>query len=145
MSEITKQKAQHPLRMKDVHKPKEKNLHTQVCQYLKMQYPKILFNSDAAGVRLTMGQAIQMKKLRAGNGYPDLMIFEPRGDFYGLFIELKREGERIWLKDNSPSTDDHIREQLGVLKQLNERHYFAVFAIGFDEAKTTIDEYLKLK
>lgn len=125
-------------------KPKEKNIHTQVATYIKMQYPDVLFNSDAAGVRLTLGQAIQMKKLRSGNGFPDLMIFEPRGDFFGLFIELKREGERVWLKDNSLSTDEHIREQHGMLKDLNERGYFATFACGFEEAKEIIDSYLKL-
>jgi hypothetical protein len=127
-----------------IKKPKEKNVHAQVCQYLKLQYPRAIFNSDLAGLRLTIGQSMQAKRMRSGDGFPDIAIYEPRGDFSGLFIELKREGETIWLRDNSVTTNDHIREQYGMLKKLNERGFFAVFAIGFDEAKNTIDTYLKL-
>jgi hypothetical protein len=40
-----------------IKKPKEKNVHAQVCQYLKLQYPRAIFNSDLAGLRLTIGQS----------------------------------------------------------------------------------------
>ena len=78
---------------------KEENLHLAVCNYIRMQYPDVLFNSGMSGVKLTMGQAIKAKRLRSCKGFPDLVIYEPRGEHKGLFIELKREGENILKKD----------------------------------------------
>jgi hypothetical protein len=124
-------------------KTKEKSLHRAVCDYLRFQYPKILFNSDMSGIRLTMGQAVQAKSLRSNSGFPDIIIYEPRGSYYGLFIELKRAGERIFKKDDSPATP-HIEEQMLCMEKLKERGYHADFAIGFDDAKKLIDGYLKL-
>lgn len=61
--------------------------------------------------------------------------------YAGLMIELKREGTRLVKKNGDPASD-HIREQGEVIEQLRERGYAAGFAVGFDEAKNIIDEYL---
>ena len=121
---------------------REKTEHKQVCDYLKAQYPKVLFNTDASGIKLTIGQAVQMKKLRSCNGFPDIVIFEPRNGYHGLFIEMKKTGERIFKKDGTPSTP-HIAEQLDLIQKLNSKGYYAVFCVGFEHAKRIIDEYLK--
>jgi hypothetical protein len=122
----------------------EKTLHKQVCQYLRLQYPNVLFNSDLAGSNLlTIGQAVQLKTLRSNRGFPDIAIYEPRRGFHGLFIELKKEGIRLYKKDGVTPVDDHITEQLQVIKLLTERMYYASVCIGFDNAKFIIDEYLK--
>jgi hypothetical protein len=121
----------------------EKTLHKAVCQYIRMQYPNVLFNSDLAGAtKLTMGQAVAMKALRSNRGFPDIMIYEPRGPFHGCFIELKTEGTKILTKGNNYTTP-HIAEQADVIALLNNRGYYAGFAIGFEAAKRVIDEYLK--
>lgn len=60
---------------------------------------------------------------------------------FGLFLELKREGTRIYKK-NGGFASDHIREQYMVLEELRERGYEAKFAIGFNEAVNIIDHYL---
>ena len=121
----------------------EKSLHRAVCDYLRLQYPFVLFNSDLAGsMRLTIGQATSMKALRSNRGFPDLAIFEPRKQYHGLFIELKKEGEKLYNAKGFPATF-HIFEQLEVLAKLEQRGYKAVFAVGFDQAKKIIDEYLK--
>ncbi|MCX6222461.1 MAG: hypothetical protein NTZ69_15930 [Bacteroidia bacterium] len=121
----------------------EKDLQRQICEYLKIRYPKIIFNSDMAGaMKLTMGQAIQIAKLRSSRGFPDIVIYEPRRGYAGLFVELKKEGERIFKKDGSFSSD-HVQEQHECITRLNLRGYRAMFAIGWDEAKTIIDDYLK--
>lgn len=96
-----------------------------------------------SGIRLTIGQATQAKSLRSNQGFPDIVIYEPRGIYHGLFIELKREGERIFKKDNTPATP-HIAEQCDCMNKLEERGYCPRFAIGFDEAKVQIDFYLSL-
>jgi hypothetical protein len=125
----------------------EKTLHRAVCDYLRYQYPKVIFNSDLAGsMRLTIGQAVALKSLRSNRGFPDIVIYEPRetkyGDKYGLFIELKREGEKIFTKIGKPATP-HIAEQQEVITELNNRGYVASFAVGFQQAKDLIDSYLR--
>ena len=121
----------------------EKILHRQVCTYLKMQYPGILFNSDLAGsMRLTIGQAKAMKSLRSDRGFPDITIYEPRKSHHGLFIELKKEGEVVFNKKGFPATP-HISEQFLIMERLKLRGYKAEFAVGFDEAKRIINEYMR--
>lgn len=120
----------------------EENLQIVVCNYIRAQYPKVLFNSDLSGIKLTMGQAVKAKKLRSSKGFPDLVIYEPRGNYHALFLELKREGEKILNKKGDLKTD-HLKEQDEVISKLCVKGYLACFAIGFDEAKRIIDMYLK--
>lgn len=144
----------------------ELELQAQVADYLRLQYPDVLFHSDfGSGIKLTMGQAIKQKRLQGGRrSWPDMFIAEPKNvkaeckvitdggvieearfleQKYGLFIELKKEGTRIFKKDGTLVSDAHICEQFDMLEQLRRRGYIAEFACGFDEAKKIIDEYLK--
>ena len=66
------------------------------------------------------------------------MIFEPKGDYNGMFIELKRKGEMVFRKDGSVRSDVHLQEQWEMLQRLRTRGYYACFAIGFDQAVTQI-------
>ena len=128
----------------------EKTLHRQVCDYLRYQYPKVIFSSDLSGAtKLTIGQGKALKNLRSGRGFPDLQIMEPRGKYHGLFIELKAEGTDLLKKKMVDAygypmwSTPHIREQHEMLEALEQRGYRAEFAIGFDDAKEIIDNYLK--
>jgi len=108
-------------------------------------YPKIIFTCDlSSGMKMTMGQAVQSAKMRSSRGLPDLMIFERRGGFNGLFIELKVAGTRIKLKDGTLTTDKHIREQYTILCLLMNKGYRAAFGVGFDHTIAIINEYLAL-
>jgi hypothetical protein len=121
----------------------EKSLHRAVCDYIRLQYPSVLFNSDLAGsMRLTIGQAVAIKALRSGRGFPDIAIYEPRGKWHGLFLELKKEGEQVINKKGFPSTP-HIAEQFLIIERLRLKDYCAGFAVGFDDAKKQIDNYIK--
>lgn len=123
----------------------EKTLHRAVCDYLRYQWPGVMFNSDLAGsMRLSIGQAVALKNLRNQRGYPDLVIYEPRGRYHGLFIELKKEGEKLYKKDGITPISDHIGEQRECMSELVIRGYDCYFAIGFEQAKRAIDNYLKL-
>lgn len=121
----------------------EKTLQKAVCDYLRYQYPSILFNSDMAGaMKLTIGQAVQIKSLRSDRGFPDVTIYEAKHGFHALFIELKKEGETVINKKGFPATP-HIAEQFLIIERLKLKGYKAEFAIGFDQAKRIIDQYLK--
>lgn len=121
----------------------EEQLHQQVCDYLKLQYPGVMFHSDfGSGVRLTMGQAAKQKRLQSSRAWPDLFIAERRNGKSGLFLELKREGTRLTLKNGTFTTDAHLNEQKVVLEQLENRGFDAQFAVGFADTKQKIDTYL---
>jgi len=135
---------------------REHDLYKMIADYLRYQYPQVIYRFDlAADLKLTMGQASKHKRLQRYRGYPDLFIAEPdigktdgsrrafKKIWFGLFIELKREGTRIYKKDGTLVSDAHIREQYDMLNDLRARGYAAEFACGFDEAKKLIDGYMK--
>ena len=135
---------------------KESTLQCHVADYLRLQYPHVLFHSDyGSGIKLTPGQAAKQKRQNGGRrAWPDMFIAEPRTlgnrclegllvePYHGLFIELKKDGTRIYKKDGTLVADQHIREQHALLVELERRGYMARFAVGFDQAKQIIDEYL---
>lgn len=130
----------------------ELELQMQVADYLRLQYPDVLFHSDfGSGIKLTKGQAVKQKRLQGGRrAWPDMFIAKQRtlahdGDKYyyaGLFLELKKDGVKIRKKNGELVADKHIREQAELLEELRTEGYAAGFACGFDEAKKLIDEYL---
>lgn len=121
----------------------ESKLQEQVCKYLSLQYPKCLYHSDfGSGSKLTIGQAMKQKRIQKMKGHPDLFIIEPRKGFYGLFLELKKDGEKL-KKKNGDWVNDHVKDQAMYHEVLRERGYKAEFAVGFEQSKQLIDEYLK--
>ena len=125
---------------------KESELQIAVADYLRLQYPEVIFHSDfGSGIKLTKGQAIKQKRQNGGRrAWPDLFIAEPVSGCYGLFIELKKDGTRL-KKKNGEWASDHIAEQAEMLERLEFRGYRAIFAVDFDEAKKIIDLYFKGK
>lgn len=128
-------------------KRREETIHENLCNYIRMQYPDVIFFSDSSGLRLPMGLAVKAKKLRSSRGIPDLFICRARknfggNDYNGLFIEIKKEDAKVYLQNGRMSQDRHIREQDGILKLLGREGYFAEFGIGFDNCKEIIDAYL---
>lgn len=131
---------------------KEAEIQQCVADYLRFQYPNVIFHSDfGSGIKLTMGQAVKQKRLNGGRrAWPDMFIAQPVDIDYGqiswrrysgLFIELKKEGTRL-KKQNGEWSSEHIAEQARMLSELQARGYKADFALGFDQAKNLIDDYL---
>lgn len=129
-----------------MNKQTESQLQIAVANYLRVRYPDALFHSDfGAGIHLTARQgAIQKRQQGGRRGHPDLVIYDKKGVYNGLAIELKKEGTRIFKRDGSPASD-HIKEQADYLWQLQERDWLAVFCVGLDEAIAIIDSYFALK
>lgn len=134
----------------------EEQLHAQICQYIKTAYPNVIFNTDMSGLKLTIGQANKAAKLRSDRGFLDIMIFEPRGNLHGMFLEVKkdtpykRDGKTLIKKTCYDTVRgfkiayDHLKEQKTMIDRLTKRGYFADFYWTFDKAKHCIDEYLNL-
>lgn len=127
----------------------ESQLQVMVADYIRLQYPDVLFHSDfGSGIKLTPGQAIKQKRQNGGRrAWPDMFIAESRVKIqepvnFGLFIEIKKDGTRIYKKDGSFASE-HIEEQAKQLALLQSKGYRAKFAVGFEQAKEIIDEYLR--
>jgi len=98
----------------------------------------VLFCASAGGMRTKIRTAIRMKKMGYKKGFPDIIIYEPRGNYCGMAIELK--------VDNYPS-----KEQTAWKDNLLARGYYAVIMPSMQEfdrclgwLQEEVDKYLKL-
>ena len=109
---------------------KEYQLQKAVCKYLDLQ--NVLYCGSMGGnYQAHMSVRIRAKNSGYKRGFPDLFIYEPKGKWHGLAIELK-------VGYNKPTN-----EQNWWCGQLNERGYKAHICTGIDEALEVIDSYLK--
>lgn len=153
----------------------ESELQEAVAEYLVRQYPDVMFHSDfGSGAKMTKNQAARQRRQNGyRKGWPDMFIAEPMVGHIrmkklslvshyeteaqdvcsGLFLELKKEGTRLFAVSCKPHdprrgldtevyANVHIKEQADCLYELRQRGYCAEFAVGFEEAKRIIDEYL---
>lgn len=100
-----------------------------VIDYIKYQYPHVLYCASAGGVRTSMKQAIKMKATGYVKGVPDLQIFESVGNYHGLLIEIKDIKGVV------------SKEQKEWIKKLNERGYYATYSKGYEATIKVIDDY----
>lgn len=130
---------------------KEEILHLKICDWLRKNYPEALFRTDfSSGMKMTPGQAAKHKKFQKSRAWPDLFIAEPRYSFEspkfehfgGLFLEIKAENVVLLKKDGTLRKNKHIEEQQQMLNWLVDRGYHATFAVGFEDAKKKIIDYL---
>ena len=120
----------------------EINEQIQFCNYVRTHYPHVIFMSDASGLRMTIGQAMQWKRHSSHRGIPDLFIAEPRGKFSGLYIEMKKTGEKIVKKDGITLKTPHLVEQNEMLFILRCKGYEAQFALGLQDAISIFEMYM---
>lgn len=125
---------------------KEYQLAKAISQYMRMQYPKVPFRWDMAGLNLSIVQASLNKMIQYNKSWPDLFIAQPSlvdgSQYHGLFLEIKKEGTKIYKKTDASYATEHLELQAKQLDELNKIGYVAFFAVGFEEAKELIDGYL---
>ena len=134
---------------------KEEEIHLRICDYLRKNYPDVLFRTDfSSGMKMTPGQAAKHKKFQKSRAWPDLFIAESGVVEFkedgliahlrknGMFLELKADGVKLYKKDGTLRKNKHIEEQAEILDKLNESGYYARFAVGYDETIRIITNYL---
>jgi hypothetical protein len=127
----------------DMENLSEKELLEVICRFLKDAYPNVIYRIDfAAGMKMSIGQAMKQKRLQHSRAYPDIFIAEPRGKYHGLFIELKKSLSVLRKKDGDLIKDRHVIEQKEMLDSLQERGYRAIFTYGYHNTVANINEYL---
>ena len=134
---------------------KEEILHLKICDYLRKNYPDVLFRTDfSSGMKMSPWQAAKHKKFQKSRAWPDLFIAESgvvkfkEGPLIvnlrknGMFLELKADGVKLYKKDGTLRKNKHIEEQAEMLEKLRNGNYYAEFAIGYKDAIEQIHEYL---
>lgn len=120
----------------------EKQLHIQVCKYLDLKYPNVIYTSDPSGMRVSIGLIMEMKAKRCKKyAIPDLIILHPNKFYKGLIIEIKRDLSQIVTKSGEMRKTKHVQDQLKTLERLQELGYAAIFGVSFEQMKSVIDEY----
>jgi len=110
----------------------ESTLQERVANYLRLQYPEVLFHSDfGSGAKLIPRQAA--RRLDA-----ELSIL---WSAFTAIVE-RNMASSIPMRSSMRATE-YIAEQAKVLEDLRSRGYCAEFAVGFGEVKKIIDEYLE--
>jgi hypothetical protein len=126
-------------------KNEEYHLQLHISNYLKYQYPKVVFLSDASGLRMTIGNATKFSKLKSNTGIPDMIILQSNKKYNGICFELKKSLTEIYDTKGKYRQNKHIQEQLSVLKHLEENKYYTDFICQFEIAKDIIDKYMDNK
>ena len=109
----------------------EAQLQTNIVNYIKLQYPQLLYCSSMGGqYQRYASQRNRAKATGYIKGFPDLGIYEAVGGYHGLFIEIKQKGAYPTI------------EQKEWITKLNKRGYYACVSKGFDSIRKVIDDYL---
>lgn len=127
----------------------EAQLYEQIARYLSVRHPELngLWHFDLGGVNNPSRYTRSLYARINRRAWPDLFVGVPvlQPDsiyvYYGLFIELKREGFKLKKRDGS-WVKEHIAEQAALLEELSGMGYVAVFGVGYDETVQIIESYL---
>ena len=124
-------------------KQPETEIYKALSKYISLKYPTIIYRFDfAAGLKMSVGQIARHKLLNPHKGYPDLFIAEPRGNYYGLFLEIKASENSPYKKGGGLVSDKHVQEQYNRLMELSAKGYHCDFAVGLDDCMRKVDKYL---
>jgi len=110
----------------------EHDIQVAIVGLLESIEPIPLYSATVGGVRLAIHTAKKMKEAGYSKGVPDMLIYEPRGMYAGLAIEVKTEKGR--------ASD----EQKEWIRNLNNRGWRAEICKGFEECADVICEYFDL-
>lgn len=110
----------------------EQRLQTAIVKYIRLAYPNTLFTATMGGVKLnSWSQRNALKATGYLKGVADLLIFESKESYKGLFIEVKTDKGKM------------TKEQKEFQTNAIARGYLCICCKGFDETKNIIDDYLK--
>lgn len=118
----------------------EEKIQMEIFSYLSLVYPNVMAISEPSGLRVSMGLALKLKKLRSRHVHADIYLLHPVGKYHGCVIELKAKS--IYKKNGELLKNEHLEDQQKTIDALNKLGYYATFAVGFTECKNIIDDYL---
>ena len=97
-----------------------------ICKYPELE---LLYHIPNGGRRSKV-EAVRLKHEGVKKGVPDLCLPVARGNYHGLYIEMKYDKGKT------------SKEQKEWLNKLNKQGYKAVVCYGFEEAREIIENYM---
>jgi hypothetical protein len=129
--------------MRKKNKKSEQKLQTRISDYIKKKYPGVMFKCDvAAGMKMSIGMAVLVKRWRSSTGFPDVDIYEPKGQWNMLCLELKTEAGVPFKVDGSLRKNEHLEDQDNTHQALKRRGVMALFTVGFNHTAAVVDWYM---
>ena len=124
---------------------KEDILQRQVIEYLELKYKVTPICMGTEGKKSAY-ERFKFKWMGGRKGVSDLFIPIAKGVYHGLFIELKKDGAKIFKANGDlyASNKEHHQRQLDFIEDMIDNGYLGGMCIGFDSAKTFIDTYMGL-
>ena len=117
-----------------------------LSKWLQDEHKNLIWRFDlAADLKLTIGQAKKNKELNPHKKYPDFFLCEPTKGYAGLYLELKKDRFEVFNKNGEMKKSEHIQGQRIMRDTLRLKGYKAEFALGLEDAKRIITEYIKEK
>lgn len=127
----------------------EYNIQKDFVQEMGRRYPGVLVFSDAAAhvaksmIQQVRANALQSKWNGKGEKWPDVIIFQPSGDYAGLLLECKAEtpykADGVTMKKS-----DHVEAQAATMQRLRERGYYCDFFWSVEQGMKIVEKYLNL-
>lgn len=102
----------------------EADLQVQIADYLRLQYPNVMFHSDfGSGIKLTMGQAIKQKRQNGGRrAWPDMFIAEPIYEEVESWKPIKEYEDIYEISDHGRVARIRNGERKLINPQINNRN-----------------------
>ena len=102
-----------------------------LINWFRLAFPKyIIFAIPNGGARHIV-TAVKLKAEGVLAGVPDLFLMVPKGEWHGMFIEMKAK------------TGNVSDKQKDFMAAANAMNYKTIVCYGFDDAKTSIINYLQ--
>jgi hypothetical protein len=111
-------------------KQNEYKIQTDFIRYLELMHPDLLYTISPAGFIMSAGMAMKMMRMGYRKGTPDVLIFEPRGNWSGFFIEFKDP------KGKTSESQDQF------LKSARQRGYYTAICYSAAQAIQRLNLYL---
>lgn len=102
-----------------------------VIQYCKLN--NILCNHTPNEGKRSYSEGRKLKEMGLSKGFPDISILEPKGKYHGLYIEMKRKGNKL------------SEDQIKWLMELRARGYATALCFSANEAIDKIEKYMSLR
>ena len=136
----------------------EINRRNPLCRWLKeedyiqnavMNYIESKYKIQAIPCNTESGKTpfeqLKFKVMGGRTGILDLFVPVAKGGYHGLFLELKKEGAKVFKKNGDVIADKTIKGQYEQILIHRSNGYMAEFGIGLDDSTRIVDEYFNLK
>lgn len=119
--------------------PSEGKEQAMLIEMITLKYPHAIYR---VGMESGKRNPMIAKKQGINSGWPDIYFPYAAHGYRDLYIELKKQNEKLFKKDKVTPKDTRIANQIMIMDFLKSGGSYAAFCFGAKEAIKIIDWYL---